>query len=278
MRDLVQEIKEIEELNRLFPPIPVTSHGPAEQITDHEEATNDLASSLRRELKALTLDDNHDAEDNLNSVSPPPYRQVAPPMYECDEQGQEPNCAPSSPAESIHHEEPATPQHPAFTSPWMDSPRFCGGPGKCSQCNFDHRAYELMYSQLTRVQQEYRGRDPANLPPKYMPGVCERCTEMRVPGRRACVFHIFENYFRATHRLNIDGTDAPPLQRLCSRCLRPLVSGEVLTCRDCFHRFFTPRVTTERGWVYAGRHLGPLERKPEEETEEATFVPVRRFL
>lgn len=76
MRDLVQEIKEIEELNRLFPPIPVTSHGPAEQITDHEEATNDLASSLRRELKALTLDDNHDAEDNLNSVSPPPYRQV----------------------------------------------------------------------------------------------------------------------------------------------------------------------------------------------------------
>lgn len=77
MRDLVQEIEEIEELDRLFPPLQVTTRGSAGQTASPQEATNDRVSTLRRELEALTLNENPGAEENPDTVSPPPYREVS---------------------------------------------------------------------------------------------------------------------------------------------------------------------------------------------------------
>jgi hypothetical protein len=202
-------------------------------------------------------------------------------MYESDDQEQEPSAAESFPAGSAYHEDPVNRLHPAYAAPWIDSHSFCGGPGTCDQCGHDHSAHELMHSQLTRVQQEYSGRDHTTLPPRYMPGPCERCPETRVPGRRACVFHIFENYFRATHRLNVDGTAAPPLPSLCVYCLRLLASGEEKTCDDCYDRLHLVayRTMMEETGGYREEHFeGDLKHEPEENIEEEVFVPVRIFL
>lgn len=103
---------------------------------------------------------------------------------------------------------------------------------------------------------------------------------MKVPGRRACVFHIFENYFRATHRLNVDGTYAPPLPSLCSHCLRLLGAGEVRTCDDCYDRVNVASriMMEERGGNHGVYRGGRVQHEPEEEIDEAEFVPVRIFL
>jgi hypothetical protein len=70
-------MEEMEELDRLFPPLQVTSRNVAEQAVAPPGAANNRASSLRRGLEALSLDDNSGGEENPDPLSPPPYRQVS---------------------------------------------------------------------------------------------------------------------------------------------------------------------------------------------------------
>ncbi|KAI5848475.1 hypothetical protein DFP73DRAFT_592025 [Morchella snyderi] len=273
-------MEEMEELNIRFPPLQLSSRGPAGQAISPPEAANTLGPTLRKALQGLNHEDGAGGEENIDPLSPLLYGQVTAPMYESDEQEQEPNHTEDSPEEAAHYERTANRQHPACVAPWINSDIFCGGPGICEQCANDHIAYELMYSQLTRVQQKYSAQDPATLSLTYRPGACERCTETRVPGRRACVFHIFENYFRATHRLNADGTAAAPLRSLCHYCLRLLGVGEEGVCNDCrggLH--LTSRIIIEERDRDREEHSERDSMQgPEEIPEEEVFVPVRVFL